>query len=127
MHNALHIALDIPQRNAEVGAILTQRAHLRRGVGGPQGNVYVARGNGVVHGGECAIGAAHSQATLAQCGKRLGRCHLMDQVRVNIKHSGRALILRDNVRIPDFFKKCFRHACPQCVNACVRSTHGAIR
>ena len=50
----------------------------------------------------------------AQTGEGLGRCHLVDEVKVDEQECGRAGLLGNNVRVPDFFEECpwMRIHCP---------------
>jgi len=107
--DALHVALDVPQSDAEILAVLAQGTHLGRCVAGPQRNVQTARGDGMVHCGECALRAAHLQPALAQHPERLRRSDLVDQVCVDVEHHWRARVLRHHMRIPNFFKQCLAH------------------
>ena len=95
------------KRDAEVLAVLAQRADLRGRVAGPQRHVALrlAGRDGVVHGREGTVGPAYGQAALAQRGERLRRRHLVHQMRIDVQHRRRAGILHDHMRVPDLLKK----------------------
>ena len=62
----LHVAFNIKEGDAEVGAVLAQRAHLGGGVAGPQVNGHtLPRGDGMIHRRKGLVGAAHRQPALA--------------------------------------------------------------
>ena len=84
MHDALDIALDVPQGNAELAAVVAQGADLRLGVVGPQWDV--ARRNRVVHRGKGLFGPADPQAPAAKFREGLRRCHFVNQVGIDVDY-----------------------------------------
>ena len=72
--DALHIGPSMSQRvMPKSSAVLAQRAHLGGGVAGPQRDVDIARGDGVVHGGEGLsgrrTGSPRSRSMAKACGE----------------------------------------------------------
>ena len=63
----------------------------------------------MIHCRERQIGAAHAELARPQLGERLRRCHLVNQMQVDVEHSGNALGLGANhVIIPDLVEHCSR-------------------
>ena len=65
-------------------------------------------GDRVIDGGRGPIGAAHFQAARPQAGEGLRRGDFVDKVQIDVQHRGRAGLLRDDVRVPDFVKEGLR-------------------
>ena len=88
-------------RDPELGAVDLQLLHLggrhlvedREAAGSRRGRV--------VRRGDRPLGPAHAQPAGAQAGERLGRGDLVDEVEVDGEDGGGALVLGDDVVVPD--------------------------
>src|SRR6266568_4655684 len=108
VHDALVAAVHIEQAHAGFAAVLLEGIELQlRGLVNDRQRA-VGRWYGVVHHGECQIGAADLAAFGAETGKGLGRSALMDQVAVNVDERGLAGRFVNNMGVPDFLVESFR-------------------
>ena len=104
VHDALFIARQIVETDAEVGAVLFHlrelgRADLDRRIG------QVARRGGrrVVHGRDGQIRPADFEPAVAQRLEGLRRGDFVTQVQIDVDQRGGAGFLGDDVAVPDFF------------------------
>ena len=97
------------QADAELGAVAGQGLHLagRDLVG--HGLVDVGGRDVVVHGGQGQVGAADPAAGQPQPVERLGRRDLVDEVEIDVEEVGLALLVADEVGVPDLLRQRLRH------------------
>ncbi len=75
----------------------------------PSSHLIGVGGRGMIHRGQCAIGAANFQPLSAQQRERLRRSDFVDEMQIHVQHCRRINGLGDNfVRFPDFFEQGLR-------------------
>ena len=109
MHDAALAVTQAQQFNAELRAVLFERADLLRGrFNGDRRiaeHLLGTRRRGMVHRREREIGATHSQPPFTQQRKRLRGRHLVGEVQVDENHRRRiGGLWHDLVGLPDFFE-----------------------
>ena len=96
--DALRRAAPAEERDLELAAVLLELPELG-------GRLLVdhrpAGGDGVVGGGGGEVGTPDPELARAQPGEGLRRGHLVDEVAVDVEDGGCALLLRDDVGIPE--------------------------
>src|SRR5437879_5714510 len=103
MDDALAVATDAVEADAELGAVLLELRDLLGGDLINDGKRAIRRRNAVVEGGNSQIAAADFEPALAQSLEGLRGRDLVDQVKVDIEQRGCAGLLVDDVGIPEFF------------------------
>jgi hypothetical protein len=58
----------------------------------------------VIDSAESKIWASYVSTCLAQTFKRLRRCHLMNEVQIDVEERGLATRFTNNVRLPEFLE-----------------------
>src|SRR5439155_18929347 len=90
MDDALLLAAEREQWDAEVAAVALKLVELRSGLHVRHGDDAVGaawgRRRGMIHRRQRLVGPSYPQGTLAQLGERLGRRDLVNQVQVDIQH-----------------------------------------
>ena len=111
VNDALDVAFNVEERHVKVGAVLAESANLRGRIVGPvELHGPDTGGDGMIHGRKSPVRPPHRQAPFAKSGERLWRGDFMHQVGIDVEHGRRAFILRNHVRIPDFFEQRLSHA-----------------
>jgi hypothetical protein len=109
VHNALAIAMNTVEADAELPAILVKLFDLLATELIDDGQRAVGRRNAVVDRGQCHLGTADFQTALAEALEGLRGSDFVDQVQVDVDQRGCARLLVDHVRIPEFFDDGSRH------------------
>jgi hypothetical protein len=97
------------QRDAELGGIGLHLPDLRSRQRVGDRHAERRRRDRVIHRRDGTLRTTDLQTALAEAGKGLRRSDLVHQVEVDIQDGRRIGSFGNDMRLPDFFKECFRH------------------
>ena len=97
------LAVNAEAGDAELLAVLLELRDLLGGDRVDDGQRAVGGRNAVVGGGDRQIRTPDLQTALAQTLEGLRRSDFVHQVQIDVEQRGRAGLLVDDVRVPDFF------------------------
>jgi hypothetical protein len=101
VHDALARGPDAVERDAELGAVRLELAHLGGGHLVEDRQVARRRRDGVVSRRDRLARMTHAEAAGAETGEGLRAGHLVDEVQVHREDRGGAGVLGDDVVVPD--------------------------
>jgi hypothetical protein len=103
--DALARVADAVERNAELAAVRVELLDLGGRQRIQEGQATRGRWDGMVSGRDRPLRVANLQAALAKAGESLGAGHLVDEMEVDGEHARRAVILGDDVIVPDLLNE----------------------
>src|SRR5690606_34283262 len=108
VRDALVGAVQVVKGNAKLLAVAGEGFHLLRGDRIRDGQRPVRGGDVVVYGRHRQVGPAHPAPGQPQPLEGLGRRHLVEEVKVDVKQGGTARLLHHDVALPDLLVHRFR-------------------
>ena len=126
--DALGVAAERVERDAEVAAVRLELGDLRRRLHVHDRQAARRRRGAVVGGRDGLVGAPDREAAGPEPRERLRAGDLVDEVEVDREDGRRALVLRDDMVVPDLLDECSRVAhCGWCSAAAATDRQGYQR
>jgi hypothetical protein len=105
MDDALFARMNVKQTHAKLFTVLPQGLDLVRRNGIRDWETAIRGGYVMIDSGYCQFGPAHSSTGLSQAIECLWRCHLVNEVEIDVEKSWLTLRLPYNMSIPEFIEE----------------------